>query len=131
MTYQCTYHKPINTLRSMLVHTKDKTDHAAKCGVVYDIQCPDCNQHYIYIGEPARPLSTRIKQHLPCRQPLSAVSEHKLNTDQQCSMRDVNIFDSEENWQRRKIKEAINIHRGKTVLNRDIDQELLPTACVT
>ena len=50
------YHKPINTLRSLLVSSKDKTDKVAKCGVVYDIQCPDCNQHYI--GETARPLST-------------------------------------------------------------------------
>ena len=56
------YHKPINTLRSLLVYPKDKTDKAAKCGVVYDNQCPDCNQHNI--GETARPLGTRIKEHL-------------------------------------------------------------------
>ena len=29
---------------------------AAKCGVVYDIQCTDYNRHYI--GETARPLGT-------------------------------------------------------------------------
>ena len=47
-------------------------------------QCPECDQHYI--GETARTLGTRIKEHLSCRQPLSAISEHKLNTGHQCSM---------------------------------------------
>ena len=55
------YHKHINTQRSLPVSPKDKTDKAAKCGVVYDIQCPDCNQHYI--EETARPLGTCIKEH--------------------------------------------------------------------
>ena len=41
------YHKPINTLRSLFVPPKDRTAKAAKCGVVYDIQCPECDQHYI------------------------------------------------------------------------------------
>ena len=118
------YHKPINTLRSLLVHPKDRTAKAAKCGVVYDIQCPECDQHYI--GETARTLGTRIKEHLSCRQPLSAISEHKLNTGHQCSMKDVNILDHEENWHRRKIKEAINIHREKPTLNQDVGQELPP-----
>ena len=78
------------------------------------------------IGETAKTLGTRIKEHLSCRQPLSAISEHKLNTGHQCSMKDVNILDHEENWHRRKIKEAINIHRKKPTLNRDVGQELPP-----
>ena len=92
-----------------------------QCGVAYDIQCTECDQHYI--GETARTLGTRIKEHLSCRQPLSAISEHKLNTGHQCSMKDVKILDHE-NW--RKIKEAINIHREKPTLHRDVGQELPP-----
>ena len=118
------YHKPINTLRSLLVHPKYRTAKAAKCGVVYDIQCPECNRHYI--GETARTLGTRIKEHLSCCQPLSAISEHKLNTGHQCAMKDVKILDHEENWHKRKIKEVINIHRGKAMLTRDVGQELSP-----
>ena len=57
---------------------------------------------------------------------LSAISEHKLNTGHQCSMKDVKILDHEENWQRRKIEEAINIHRENPTLNRDVGQELPP-----
>ena len=48
---------------------------------------------------------------------------NKLNTGHQCSIRDVKELDSEWNWHRRKIKEAINIHR---VINRHIGQELPP-----
>ena len=108
------YHKPINTLRSLLVYPKDRTAKAAKCKVVYDIQCPECDQNCI--GETARTLGTRIKEHLSCRQHQSAISEHKLNTGHQCSMKDIKILDNEENWHSRKIKEATNIYREKPTL---------------
>ena len=47
------YHRPINTIRSLLVHPKDKTPDLQKCGVVYQITCPQC-QH-LYVGKPAEP----------------------------------------------------------------------------
>ena len=53
---------------------------------------------------------TQIKKHVSCRQPLSTISKHKLNTGHQCSLRDVQMLNLEENWHRRKIKETINIY---------------------
>ena len=47
------YHKPVNTLRQLLVHPKDKTEDQNKCGVIYKIECPDC--HELYIGETSLP----------------------------------------------------------------------------
>ncbi|XP_078347130.1 uncharacterized protein LOC144632375 [Oculina patagonica] len=32
-------HKPVNSLRSQLVHVKDKTSNLKKCGTVYQVQC--------------------------------------------------------------------------------------------
>ena len=53
-----TFFKPINTLREILVHPKDKTPDCKKCGVIYSVKCEECNKQYI--GETARSLETRI-----------------------------------------------------------------------
>jgi hypothetical protein len=70
-----TYHKPINTIRSFLVHPKDKTPDHNKCGVIYKVQCPDCTD--FYVGETSRTLGTRLKEHsnLKTANP-TAVAEH-------------------------------------------------------
>ena len=42
-----TYHKPFNTIRSMVINPKDKTPDLKKCGVIYEIPCADCHEKYI------------------------------------------------------------------------------------
>ena len=71
-----TYHQAINTIRSILVHPKDKTTDAQKCCLVYhcQVECPECP--LTYIGETGRTLATRMKDHLNLRNPLTAVEEH-------------------------------------------------------
>ena len=69
-----TYHRPINTIRSILVHPKDKTPDAQKCGLAYQVECPECP--LTYIGDTGRTLATRMKDHLNLRNPLTAVGEH-------------------------------------------------------
>ena len=55
------HHRPINAIRSLLVHPKDKTPDLQKCGVVFQITCPQC-QH-LYVGGTGRTLVTRMKDH--------------------------------------------------------------------
>ena len=85
--------------------------------------------------EIAKPLGTRMIVHLSCRQPQSAISEHKLNTGHRCSRRGVTSLDLKENWYRRHIKEAINIHKGsrhKTErLARNSGRSCHAPACIT
>ena len=56
------YLKPANTIRSMVVHPKDKTPKEHKCGTIYNITC-DIDSSHTYIGETKRILSQRFKEH--------------------------------------------------------------------
>ena len=98
------------TLRSLLAHTSERTDKKANCGVTYDIQCLEC--HQIYIGETQSALETPFKEHIPCRKPLLAISEHKLNTCHQRLMRDNIVL--------RTFKEVFSIYTWNASMKRDI-----------
>ena len=53
--------RPHTTLRKILVHPKDKIPDDKKCGLVYHIDCLNCEQ--AYIGETGRKLEIRRKEH--------------------------------------------------------------------
>ena len=98
------YHKPTYTIRSLLVKPKDQT--SKKCGVIYKITCPKCDQSYI--GETARPMGIRLKEHIKTAGNItSAIGEHISQTGHPISIEDVKIVGTESDWHRRKIKEAI------------------------
>ena len=113
-----TYHKPINTIRSLLVNPKDKTAIDKKCGVIYNIKCDDCESSYI--GETARSLGTRYKEHCATnRTVIMAVGEHCKNTGHSISWDNIKVVGNESSYWRRKIKEAIEIRCQAPQLNRD------------
>jgi len=86
-----TYHKPYDTLRSTLVHPKDRTPTEKKTGVVYDITCSDCGEHYI--GETARTLEKRLGEHQ--KQTTSAIQEHQSQANHKIDWEGVKILDKE------------------------------------
>ena len=91
------YHKPFNTLRSTLVHPKGKTPDHKKCGVVYEMQCPECPA--LYVGETARTLETRMNDHLK-HSPRTAVGDH----EHPIKMDDVKVRAREDNmWRLKRI----------------------------
>ena len=52
----------VGTVLKGCVRVKDKTENLKKCGTVYHIHCEQCDKNYV--GETARLLETRIKEHL-------------------------------------------------------------------
>ena len=108
----------------MLVKPKDKTKKENQCGVVYHIQCQDCVKDYI--GETGRSLGTRFKEHTNRQGVNSAVKEHLSNTGHKCTIDNVKILSKEDNWHKRKIREAIQIARHSPSLNRDRGLDLPP-----
>ncbi|KAK2187420.1 hypothetical protein NP493_166g04035 [Ridgeia piscesae] len=53
------YHKPTNTLRSMVVHPEDRTPKEHQCGTIYNITW-DIDSSHTYIGETKITLSQRF-----------------------------------------------------------------------
>ena len=117
-----TYHRPINTIRSILVHPKDKTPDAQKCGLVYQVECPECP--LTYIGETGRTLATRMKDHLNLSNSLTAVGEHCAHEHHKITKDSVKVLAREDVWLKRKVREAIEIKIGQPAMNRDQGYEL-------
>ena len=53
--------RPLRTLRSELVHLKDKVDYEEVSECVYQIPCKNCDK--VCVGETARNLGIRVGEH--------------------------------------------------------------------
>ena len=125
------YRRPINTIRYLLVHLKDKTPDLHKCGVVYTITCPQC-QH-MYVGETGRTLATRMKDHTSHNSQPTAVGDHCREHGYAINKNNVEVLAREEVWFGRKVREAIETKTIQPTINRDqgfdlpaIYNEILP-----
>ena len=116
------YHKPSNTIRSMLVHPKDKTPKERQCGTIYHITC-DVDPTHTYIGETKRPFGTRFKEHTKLDKP-TRVGDHCNATGHSVSMENTKILEREQDWLRRKVKESIHIRQKQPSMNRDQGYQL-------
>ena len=115
------HHRPYNTIRSRLVHPKDKVNKVDRAGVVYHIQCSDCN--VTYVGETERVLKKRLTEH---HKPSSPVGEHIMSHQHTFSNDDVSILHQDSDWFRRGVAEAIHITTEQPALNRDRGRHFLP-----
>ena len=136
--------RPLNTLRRALVHPKDKIETNDKCGTVYKIPCHNCDK--VYIGESARKLGTRLKEHqADCRkveaatrrtrgttetapEPTSSgTADHVRDDNHVINFEGAEVIDRDGKKLSRWIREAIHIRgHAPNTMNRDEGQYNLP-----
>ena len=114
----------LGTIRQSLKSVKDDIDKQQLKGV-YKIDC-SCGKSYI--GETGRSLQTRLKEHgtdiRNGRSRTSALAEHSSKTKHHICLESASIIAREEQPQRRKIREALEIFKHPCNLNRDSGLEI-------
>ena len=112
------------TIRQSLKSVKDNIDKQQLKGV-YKIDC-SCGKSYI--GETGRSLQTRLKEHGADirigRSRTSALAEHSSKTKHHICLENASIIAREEQHQKRKIREALEILKHPCNLNRDNGLEI-------
>ena len=112
-------HKPLTKIGTFLP-VKDKIDVNKTCGVVYRVDCGDCERSYI--GQTKNALSTRIAQHkaaLRLIQPdKSALAEHSLTEGHRVDWSSATILSRASNHHRRLFLEALHSIKTDHPLNR-------------
>ena len=139
------YYKPINKLKNILVHPKDKTPDEEVCGGIFSIGCQNCAA--AYIGATARPFKIRFNEHnkdvyknafstvrtRSTRKSTSTTFNKSAITDHMNKFNHVPDWDSSKIKERatsvfdRRIRESIWIRRTKENMNRDEGAYQLPT----
>ena len=88
-------------------------------GAVYQITCGLCNSDTKYQGETDRPLHHRLKEHVRAAANLTAypdntLGQHYAGLHNNCNaMLHVYILDMQQKTSRRKLSEALFIHKNK------------------
>ena len=105
------------TIKQILMKPKDLDPKDSKSGLIYSYQCPQLDYDDEYIGETARTLGERRKEHL--KQP-SPINGHSQATGNLIENNKFNIIGREDWGQARTIKESIYIRVNSSTLNQNI-----------
>ena len=101
----------------------------SKRGVVYEIVCNLCGEKYQ--GETDKPLNNRIVEHIRAAKnlqsyPNNALGHHYHSVHPNCQVDiSVVILDIQRNTLKRKLSEALYIHKNKPSLNDKSELESL------
>ena len=113
--------KPHQTMRQMLGTPKDRDDLLDKAGVVYQIECKDCEASYV--GQTGRHLRERLKEHTKALEKgntmNSGVAEHAFEKHHNIDLDNIRVLDTESNQSKRLVREALRIRSLGPSMNRD------------
>ena len=117
--------KGVNTLKSILMHPKDKISNNQKKDLVYHWKCKADGCNSSYIGEMSRDLGERVKEHSKSK--TLAILKHCKDFHHPLpSISDFNIIDKDPSQITWEAKEAIHIRRLDPSLNRNIGKMSIP-----
>ena len=115
-----------NTIKSMLMHPKDKVDPSLKKDIVYQWSCTKSNCKSSYIGETSRSLCEWVKEHSN-KGSNSAIYHHcstkgcpPPNIDQ------FKVIDQEKSQIAHEAKEAVHILKLDPEVNRNVGKMVIP-----
>ena len=129
--------RPHTTIRSLLVHPKDKQDPKNTPNCIYEVPCTGCE--LTYVGETKRAFGTRLEEHRREAKKVSnknftrskrkesesqnnnsAITDHAARANHIIGWEDAKILEREAQRKARWIRESIWIRRrGRSVMNRD------------
>ena len=111
--------KGVNTLKSMLMHPKDKISNDQKKDLVYHWECKADGCNFAYIGETSRALGERVKEH--SKSTTSAILKHCKDFRHPLpSITDFNIIDKDPS----QITPSLNRNIGKMSIPHCFDHLL-------
>ncbi|XP_044753689.1 uncharacterized protein LOC123313059 [Coccinella septempunctata] len=112
-----------NTLgRHVFSRMKDITPIEKRAGIVYAINCTDCDK--TYIGQTGRNLKTRLREHVrdcAMAKQTTGLSKHCYEMNHTMNFGDAKILKSESNRHKREFLEAVEIMSRDNNLNINTD----------
>lgn len=116
--------KPLNTIKSSLRLVKDQVDPKNMKGV-YVIPC---SRGTPYVGEIGRSINQRIQEHIVYinhgRMRSSTLAERMKKTKHHICIEDAQVIAKIDHFHHHKFREAIEIERRPSNLNRDEDWKI-------
>ena len=117
--------KGVNTLKSLLMHPKDKVFTDQKKDVVYHWECQTDGCNSSYVGETSWALRERVKEH--SKSNTLAILKHCMDQHHLLpSINNFTIIDKDPSQVTQEAKEAIHIRRLDPSLNQNIGKMSIP-----
>ena len=108
------------TMRSLLTRVKNAVPSEKVKGVIYKV---DCTCGSSYIGETNKTLEVRLKEHERAvetdNRKKNGIAVYANNTWHSIDWAKAEIIDKEQNWCKRRVKEALYIKEMKAQMNLD------------
>ena len=115
-----------NTIKSMLMHPKDKINPLLKKDIVYQWSCTNPSCKSSYIGETCRSLRECVKEHSK-EGTNSTIYQHCITKGHPLPKVDqFKVIDQEKSQIAREAEEAIHIRKVDPELNRNVGKMVIP-----